>query len=212
MRGSITAYRMSTKKLTITIMVPPMRTVAWTTGKSRNEMPSNRRRPTPGHAKTVSTTTATLTMMTRLMPASVSTGMSAFLKACLAMTNFSGSPLRRASFTYSEPSTSSMDERVSLMWAAAKYQPSANAGMTMWSAVPEPEEGSQPRYTEKNRIITRPTQNEGSDSPSSAKIFPALSHHRFTYTATRMPLGMPTRSENAMAASASAREYGRRER
>src|SRR5262249_27841491 len=157
MRGSITAYRTSTRKRTTTTMAPLMRTVAWTTGKSRKEMPSKSSRPTPGHAKTVSTTTATLTMMTRLMPASVSTGMSAFLNACLAMTSASGRPLRRASFTYSEPSTSSMAERVSLMWAAAKYQPSANAGMMRWSGVPAPDDGSQPRYTEKNRIITRPT-------------------------------------------------------
>ena len=98
------------------------------------------------------------------------------------------------------------------MWAAAKYQPSAKAGMMTCSTVPEPEDGSQPRYTEKNRIMTSPTQNEGSDSPSRAKIFPALSHHWFTRTAARMPLGMPTRSENAMAATASRRECGSRER
>ncbi len=140
-------------------------------------MPSYSSRPTPGHAKTVSTTTATLTMMTRLMPASVSTGMRAFLKACLPMTSASDSPLSRASLTYSDPSTSSMEERVSRMCAAAKYQPRAKAGMTTCSAVPEPEDGSQPRYTEKNRIMTRPTQKDGSDSPSSEKIFPALSHH-----------------------------------
>ncbi len=84
-------------------------------------------------------------MMTRLMPASVSTGISAFLNACLPITSASGRPFRRASFTYSEPSTSSMDERVSRMWAAAKYQPSAKAGMIRWAAEPEPEDGSHPR-------------------------------------------------------------------
>src|SRR5438477_5841421 len=83
----------------------------------------------PGHANTVSTTTATLIMMTRLMPASVRTGINAFLNACLAMTRDSGSPLRRASLMYSEPSTSSIEERVRRICAAAKYQPSANAGM-----------------------------------------------------------------------------------
>ena len=96
----------------------------------------------PGQANTVSTTTATLTMMTRLMPARVSTGISAFLKACLVMTRDSGRPLRRASLIYSEPSTSSMEERVSRICAAAKYQPSANAGMIRCRAVPEPDEGS----------------------------------------------------------------------
>ena len=46
---------------------------------------------------------------------------------------------------YSEPSTSSIDERVRRMCAAAKYQPSAKAGMSRCSGVPEPEDGSQPR-------------------------------------------------------------------
>ena len=46
---------------------------------------------------------------------------------------------------YSEPSTSSMEERVSRMWAAAKYQPSVKAGIRRCSTLPEPEEGSQPR-------------------------------------------------------------------
>ncbi len=53
------------------------------------------------------------------------------MKACLVMTRASGRPFNRASFTYSEPSTSSIDDRVRRMCAAAKYQPSANAGMMM---------------------------------------------------------------------------------
>src|SRR2546428_11669465 len=61
--------------------------------------------------------------------------MRAFLKACLPITRASGSPLSRASLMYSEPRTSSIDERVSLMCAAAKYQPSAKAGMRTWSRV-----------------------------------------------------------------------------
>src|SRR4030095_5417457 len=115
----------------------------------------------PGDAKTVSTTTATLTMMTRLMPASVSTGISAFLNACLEMTSASGSPLSRASFTYSDPSTSSIDERVRRMCAAAKTQPSAMDGITRCSSVPDPDEGSQPREAEEKKIMTGPTQNDG---------------------------------------------------
>ena len=77
--------------------------------------------------------------------------------------------------------------------------------------MPEPDDGSQPRYTEKNRIMTSPTQKDGSDKPSRAKIFPALSHHWFTRTAAMMPLGMPTRSEKAMAARASIKECGNRD-
>src|SRR2546426_12523793 len=104
-------------------------------------------------------------MITRLMPASVSTGMRAFLKACLAMTSASGNPLRRASLTYSEPSTSSMEDRVSLMGAAAKYHPRAKAGMSRGSGVPGPDEGSQPRETEKKRMRRKPGPDDGRQGP-----------------------------------------------
>jgi hypothetical protein len=76
--------------------------------------------------------------------------------------------------------------------------------------VPEPEEGSQPRYTENTRISTRPTQNCGSDRPSRAKILPALSQKRSTRTAARMPLGMPISSDRPIATAASSSELGRR--
>ena len=89
-----------------------MITTPWTTGKSRKLIPSYSSRPIPGQANTVSTTTATLIISTRLIPASVSTGINAFLKACLAITIDGGRPFNRASFTYSEPSTSSIDDRV----------------------------------------------------------------------------------------------------
>src|SRR5947208_8048146 len=102
-------------------------------------------------------------IMTKLMPANVSTGISAFLKACLAMTRDCGRPFSRASLTYSDPRTSSIEERVRRMCEAAKYQPSANAGMIRCSGVPEPEEGSQPRYTEKTRNMTSRTQDERND-------------------------------------------------
>src|SRR5262249_61662633 len=119
---------------------------------------------------------------------------------------------RRASLMYSEPSTSSIDERVSRMCAAAKYQPSAKAGISTCQGVPEPDDGSQPRYTEKNKISSRPTQNDGIDSPSSAKTLPAPPHQPFTRTAARMPLGMPITSENTMATKASSSELGSRSR
>ena len=61
--------------------------------------------------------------------------------------------------------------------------------------VPEPDDGSQPRYTEKSRIIRSPRQNWGIDRPRRAKILPAPSQKPFTRTAARIPLGMPMRSE-----------------
>ena len=58
--------------------------------------------------------------------------------------------------------------------------------------------------------MSSPTQNDGIDSPSSAKIFPTLSHHRLTRTAAMIPVGMPTTSENTIAAPARRSECGRR--
>src|SRR5262245_17800373 len=105
-----------------------------------------------------------------------------------------------------------MEERVKRMCAAAKYQPSAKAGIKRCQKLPEPEEGSHRRETEKIRIRTRPTQNEGSDRPSREKILPAQSHKPPTRTAARMPLGMPMMREKAIAARANSSELGRRER
>src|SRR5262249_28216437 len=150
--------------------------------------------------------------MTRLMPASVSTGINAFLNACLAMTRDSGRPLRRASLMYSEPRTSRIEGGGSRMGAGAKNQPGGEAGQEGGGAGAEPDDGSHPRYTEKNKISTRPTQNEGSESPSNANTLPALSQKRPTRTAARMPLGMPIRREKAMAAVARSSELGRRDR
>src|ERR1700745_1195917 len=99
----------------------------------------------PGQANTTSTPTATLTIITRLIPANVSTGIRAFLNACLAITSDCGRPFNRASLTYSEPNTSNIEDRVNRIWAAAKYQPSAKDGMIRWSGVPAPDDGSQPR-------------------------------------------------------------------
>ena len=60
--------------------------------------------------------------------------------------------------------------------------------------------------------MTRPTQNEGIESPSSAKIFPMLSCHLLTRTAATMPVGMPMINENTIAAAASINDAGSRDR
>src|SRR2546430_14211522 len=60
--------------------------------------------------------------------------------------------------------------------------------------------------------MSRPTQKEGIESPSSAKIFPALSHQPLTRTAATMPVGRPITSENTIATVARRSEAGRRER
>src|SRR5438034_9839264 len=164
----------------------------------------------PGHAKITSMITAALTITTMLTPASVKTGMSAFLNACMAMTTTSGSPLSRASLMYSLPSTSSMLERVSRSIDAAKYQPSATAGMTTCRQSPAPEVGSQRSQTENTRISTSPSQKPGIDSPSSATPLATLSHQLLTLTAEMMPAGTPMSTEISVAARPSVSELGKR--
>src|SRR6266567_8854047 len=164
----------------------------------------------PGHAKITSMMTAALTITTMLTPASVKTGMSAFLNACMAMTTTSGSPLSRASLMYSLPRTSNMLERVSRSIDAEKYHPSASAGMTTCRQSPDPEVGSQRSQTENTRINTRPSQKPGIDSPSSATPLATLSHAVFTLTAEMMPAGTPMSREMSVAARPRVSELGNR--
>src|SRR5215467_4398566 len=164
----------------------------------------------PGHAKITSMMTAALTITTRLTPASVKTGMSAFLNACRAMTTTSGRPLSRASLMYSLPSTSSMLDRVSLSIDAAKYHPSASAGMMTWRQSPAPEVGSQRSQTENTRISTSASQNPGIESPSNATPLARLSHQLLTLTAEMIPAGTPMSTEISVAARPRVNELGSR--
>src|SRR5215472_16517918 len=103
-----------------------------------------------------------------------------------------------------------MLERVRRNSEAAKYQPSANEGMTKCCQPPCPLVGNQCNHTENIRIITRPSQNPGTDKPSSATVLPKLSQALLTRTAEMIPAGMPIKKEISVAASANSRELGRR--
>src|SRR6516162_10701267 len=103
-----------------------------------------------------------------------------------------------------------MLERVRRNSEAAKYQPSATAGMIKFCQPPCPLVGSQWSHTENVRIITKPSQKPGMDRPSRATIFPKLSHALFTRTADKIPAGMPMKNEMSVAASANCRELGKR--
>src|SRR5437763_1003250 len=70
-------------------------------------------RPMPGHAKTVSVTTAPPSSVPNCRPVIVTTGSAAFLSVCFITTAASGKPLARAVRTKSWRSTSSTAERVS---------------------------------------------------------------------------------------------------
>ena len=76
------------------------------------------------------------------MPATVTTGRSAFFSACLYFTMRSVRPLARAVTTYSRDSSSTIDARVSRRRTAARAKPSATAGSTRCRRVPEPNRGN----------------------------------------------------------------------
>ncbi len=111
---------------------------------------------------------------------------------------------------YSLRSTSSMLDRVRRKSEAAKYQPSATAGMIRFRQPPCPLVGSQPSQTENTRIITSPSQNPGTAKPNSAITLPKLSQALLTLTAEMSPAGMPITKEISVAASASSSEFGSR--
>ena len=96
-----------------------------------------------------------------------------------------------------------MLERVSRSIDAAKYHPSASDGMMRWYGVPDPEAGSQRKFTAKTMIITRPTKKPGTDSPSIAMILQTVSQIVSTFTAVTMPSGIPISSEIISPADAS---------
>src|SRR6266478_6039140 len=102
------------------------------------------------------------------MPAKVTTGMSAFLSAWTHTTRRSATPLSRASFTYSESSTSSMPERNSRIIPATTNQPSVNPGSTYAARLSAPPAGSHCNRPATNSTSTMATQNVGSDWPSTA--------------------------------------------
>src|SRR6516162_8849931 len=103
-----------------------------------------------------------------------------------------------------------MLERVRRSSDAAKYQPSASDGMIRLRQSPCPLVGSQPSHTENTRISTSPSQNPGTDKPSSATILPKLSQALLTRTAEIRPAGMPIKNEISEAAIANSSELGSR--
>ena len=103
-----------------------------------------------------------------------------------------------------------MLDRVSLSIDAAKYRPSARAGMMTCRQSPAPEVGSQRSQTEKIRISTSPSQKPGIDRPSRPTPLATLSHQLLTFTAEKIPAGTPMRSEINVAATPRVSEFGNR--
>src|ERR671933_103785 len=136
-------------------------------GKSLLRMPSMINRPSPGRAKTVSTTNVPARSCPNCRPKIVTTGISAFFSACLPITAHSASPFARAVVTYSCRSTSSMLERVSLARMAAALRPRVIAGSTRCCRSKPPVAGNSLRRSDTRKISSNPSQKLGIDTPSN---------------------------------------------
>ena len=102
-----------------------------TSGVSRIFRESTIRRPTPGHANTVSVRTLPPNTPASWVPMMVIIGINAFLKAWDVITIFSGIPFALAVLKYSCFNTSSIEERVVLVSVAISPVPMVIAGSTM---------------------------------------------------------------------------------
>ena len=93
--------------------------------------------PSPGMAKSVSTTMAPPIRKPTWRPITVTVGIRAFFSACLNTTGRSPRPLARAVVTYSVRMTSSMLARSSRVRMAARPMPSATAGIRTCCMLPQ---------------------------------------------------------------------------
>ena len=116
----------------------------------------------------------------------------------------------RASFTYSESSTSSMDERTKRINAATWNQPIAMAGRMKLLKPLRPEVGTSSSSTAKIHINTIPNQKAGNDWPNSAIDLPAKSKTLSFFTAERTPIGAASTVATTTATPASMAAAGSR--
>ena len=85
---------------------------------------------------------------------------------------------------------------------------SETAGRIVALKVPNPEEGSQRRCTEKSRMSSRPSQKTGMDRPIMAKIMVTVSKSEYCLIAESIPQGSPTRMAISIARAESFRVAG----
>ncbi len=106
------------------------------------------------------------------MPITVTTGIRALRRACLAITSHSASPLARAVWMYSWRITSSRFDRAMRAMVPVWMAPSVSAGSTRLAQAPSPypETGSQPSHTAKSSESIMPSQNTGVEMPSTAAL------------------------------------------
>ncbi len=91
---------------------------------------------------------------------------------------------------------------------AAKAPPMVIAGSTRWAREPEPETGSHPSLTAKNKISTGPKAKLGNDRPNRLTTLRTRSSHWFLLLAECTPAGMASTMATNNDASVSCKVNG----
>src|SRR5512139_653630 len=109
--------------------------------------------------------------------------------------------------------TSSMEERVMRVWTAVLSAASVSTGRTMDQRLDgTAREGKIRNWTENIQINIMPSQKAGIEMPTRASTVTTTSVLEYWRVADRMPKGMATRIDNAMAETASSTVLGKRSR
>src|SRR5712691_8891698 len=103
-----------------------------------------------------------------------------------------------------------MLERVRRMMAAEVKYPSVKAGNRRCCGPPRPPAGKMPKMTPNRRMSISPSQNGGSDWPSTAKIRAPMSRTPPRRTAEYTPMGTPIATLKNMATTPNSTVAGRR--
>src|SRR3972149_1471829 len=161
------------------------------------------RSPSPGQAKTTSSAQAPKIINTRFIPARVTTGISAFFRACLPTTDNSVNPFTRHSLMYSLFRTCSKDDSVKRVYPALKYQPREKAGIRRCQNVPYPPVGRIFKVTEKIRISSMAIQKLGMDKPRNENHRKKLLVNPVRRRAANTPANIPKPNDMNLAAPTS---------
>ena len=92
-----------------------------------------------------------------------------------------------------------MLDRVIRVISAIDCRAKARDGRIMDEKVSNPEEGSHPNCTEKNRIIRSPSQKMGMETPTMAKNITKESKKEYYFTTDMIPKGTPRQTDRMTA-------------
>ena len=178
----------------------------------------------PGHANTLSVTTANATTEPNSSPITVTIGIMMFLSTCTPTIRALESPLARANFTYSIAMASRTPARVSRInsdslnrarFTAGKIKCSKPSSVKKLTGTPNkstvsprPFEGNQPKNTANSMMSISPTQKVGKLKPRMDAAMIVLPINPSGLSPAISPSGMPKPTAINIAVKASSSVAG----